>query len=170
MFIASNPTMPQPRRGDMLAHESDAAPTQLGILLSNVWAINLAHLRCPRIVGTCLFMKSFCSPSDFKSTFDYYAVSRSTAKIDLRGALISRRERNCEGLFRLEWRKEFDQSYAGELRVLTPFNQRCKDFVEDYNPGYEGRAGKMPRQTWVISADYADSFKGHPRNVSSASE
>ena len=162
--------MPQPRRGDMSAHESDAAPAELGILLSNVWAINLAHLWCSRIVGTCLFTKSFCSPSNFKSTFDYYAVSRATAKIDLRSALISRGERNCEGLFRLEWRKEFDQSYAGELRVLTPFNQRCKDFVEDYNPGYEGHAGKMPRQTWVISADYADSFKGHPRNVSSASD
>ena len=163
MFIASNPIMSQPRRGDMSANESDAAPTELGIILSNVWAINLAHLRCSRIVGTCLFTKSSYSQSDLKLTFDYYAVSRSTTKIDLRSTLIFRRERNCEGLFRLERCKEFHQSYASELRVMTPFNQRCKDFVEDYNPGHEGRARKMPRQSWVISTDNTDSFKGHPR-------
>jgi hypothetical protein len=28
----------------------------------------------------------------------------------------------------------------------------------------------MPRQSWVITADNTDSFKGHPRNVSSASD
>jgi hypothetical protein len=169
MFIASNPTMPQPRRGDMSANESDAAPTELGTLLSNVWAINLAHLRCSRIVGTCLFTKSFCSPSDLKLTFDYYAVFRTTAKIDLRSLLISHRERNRECLFRLEWRNELHRSYADELRVVTPFNQRCEHFVEDYDPGHDRRAGKMSRQSWVISADYAANFKGHPRNVSSAS-
>jgi hypothetical protein len=103
-------------------------------------------------------------------TFDYYAVFRATAKIDLRSALISRGERDRECLFRLEWRKELHHSYAGELRVLTPFNQRCEYFVEDYNPGHERRARKMSWQSGVISADYADSFKGHPRNVSSASD
>jgi hypothetical protein len=103
-------------------------------------------------------------------TFDYYAVFRATAKIDLRSVLISHGERNRECLPRLEWRKELHHSYAGELRVLTPFNQRCEHFVEDYNPGHERRAGKMSRQSWVISADYTDSFKGHPRIVSSASD
>jgi hypothetical protein len=103
-------------------------------------------------------------------TFDYYAVFRATAKIDLRSVLISHGERNRECLFWLEWRKELYHSYAGELQVLTPFNQRCEHFVEDYNPGHERRAGKMSRQTWVISADYTDSFKGHPRIVSSASD
>jgi hypothetical protein len=103
-------------------------------------------------------------------TFDYYAVFRATAKIDLRSVLISRGERDREWLFRLEWRKELHDLYAGELRVLTPFNQRCEYFVEDYNPGHERRARKMSRQSGVISADYADSFKGHPRNVSSASD
>jgi hypothetical protein len=103
-------------------------------------------------------------------TFDYYAVFRATAKIDLRSVLISHRERDRECLFRLEWRKELHCSYAGELRVLTPFNQRCEYFVEDYNPGHERRARKMSWQSGVISADYADSFKGHPRNVSSASD
>jgi hypothetical protein len=103
-------------------------------------------------------------------TLDYYAVFRATAKIDLRSVLISHGERNRELLFRLEWRKELYHSYAGELRVLTPVNQRCEHFVEDYNPGHERRAGKMSRQSWVISADYTDSFKGHPRIVSSASD
>jgi hypothetical protein len=28
----------------------------------------------------------------------------------------------------------------------------------------------MPRQGWVISADNTNSFKGHPRNVTSASD
>jgi hypothetical protein len=103
-------------------------------------------------------------------TFDYYAVFRATAKIDLRSVLICHGERNRERLFRLEWRKELHHSYARELRVLTPFNQRCEHFVEDYNPGHERRAGKMSRQSWVISVDYTDSFKGHPRIVSSASD
>jgi hypothetical protein len=103
-------------------------------------------------------------------TFDYYAVFRATAKIDLRSVLISHGERNRECLFRLEWRKELHHSYASELGVLTPFNQSCEHFIEDYNPRHEGRAGKMSRQSWVISADYVASFKGHPRNVSSASD
>src|SRR6266576_1233297 len=89
------------------------------------------------------FIDSFCSPSDFKLTFDYYAFFHATAKIDLRSVLISHRERNRECVFRLEWRKELHHSYAGELRVLTPFNQRREHFVEDYNPGHERRAGKM---------------------------
>jgi len=46
------------------------------------------------------FTDSFCSPTDFKSTFDYYAVFRATTKIDLAGALILRREGNRERLFR----------------------------------------------------------------------
>jgi hypothetical protein len=117
-----------------------------------------------------VFIDSFCSAGDFKLAFDYYSLFGTTAKIDLRGVLIFCGERNREGLLRSEWRKEFHDSYAGELRVLTPFNQRCEHFVEDYNPGDERCAGKMPRQSWVISADYADSFKGHPRNVSSASD
>jgi hypothetical protein len=103
-------------------------------------------------------------------TFDYYVVLRATAKIDLRSVLVFHEERNRECLFRLEWRKELHHSYAGELRVLTPFNQRCEHFVKDYNPGHERRAGKMSRQSRVISADYTDSFKGHPRNVCSASD
>jgi hypothetical protein len=103
-------------------------------------------------------------------TFDYYAVFRATAKIDLRSVLISHGERNRECLFRLEWRKELYHSYAGELRVLMPFNQRCEHFVEDYNPGHERRAGKMSRQTRMISVDQTDSFKSHPRIVSPASD
>jgi hypothetical protein len=103
-------------------------------------------------------------------TFDYYAVFRATAKIDLRSVLIPHGERNRECLFRLEWRKELHHSYAGELRVLTPFNQRCEHFVENYYSWHQRRAGKMSRQSWVISADYTNSFKGHPRIVSSASD
>jgi hypothetical protein len=86
-------------------------------------------------------------------TFDYYAVFRAAAKIDLRSVLISQGERNRECLFGLEWRKELYHSYAAELRVLLPFSQRCNHFVEDYNPGHERRVRKMPRQTWVIRAD-----------------
>jgi hypothetical protein len=99
-------------------------------------------------------------------TFDYYAVFRATAKIDLRSVLISQGERNRECLLRLEWRKELYCSYAAELRVLLPFIQRCDHFVEDYDPGHQRRVWKMSRQTWVIRADYTDSFKSHPRIVS----
>jgi len=78
-------------------------------------------------------------------TFDYYAVFRATAKIDLRRVFISQGERNRECLLRLEWRKELYHSYAIKLRVLPPFSQRCDYFVEDYNARHQRRAGKMPR-------------------------
>src|SRR5436190_2299452 len=68
------------------------------------------------------FIDSFCSPSDFKLTFDYCAVCRATAKIDLRSVLIFHGESNSECLFGLEGRKELHHSYAIELRVLTPFS------------------------------------------------
>jgi len=126
----------------------------------------MAHLRCSHIVGTRLITDSFCSPGDFKLTFDYYAVFRAAAKIDLRSVLISQGERNRKCLIRMEWRKELHHSYAAELRVCPPFSQRCDHFVEDYDPGHERRAWKMSRQTRMIRADYTDSFKSHPRIVS----
>ena len=81
-----------------------------------------------------------------------------------------RGERNCESLLGLEWRKEFYHPYSGHLRVRMPFDECRENFVENHYSRHQRRAGKMPRQTWVISADYTDSFKGHPRNVSSASD
>src|SRR4029453_18797839 len=63
--------------------------------VSNLCASNVA-----------LFTDSLCSPTDFKSTFDYYAVFRATTKIDLAGALILRREGNREGLFRFQRRQK----------------------------------------------------------------
>jgi hypothetical protein len=80
--------------------------------------------------------------------------------------LISQRKRNRERLFWLERRQELYNSYAIEMRVLPPFSQGCDDFVENYYPWHQRRVRKMPGQTWVIRADYTDSFKGHPRIVS----
>jgi hypothetical protein len=114
------------------------------------------------------FTSSFCSPTDFKSTFDYYAVFGTTAKIDFSSAFIIRGEAYREWLFGLQRRKKLHCSYAGELRVLTPFHQRCEHFVEDHDSWDNRRAGKMPRQSWMISADYTAHFKGHPRRFLSA--
>jgi hypothetical protein len=109
------------------------------------------------------FTSSFCSPPDFKSTFDYYPVFRATAKIDFTGALVVRGETYREWLFRLQGRQKLHCSYAGELRVLTPPDQRCEYFVEDYHSRHERRIGKMSRQSRVIGVDYAANFKNHPR-------
>src|SRR4030095_7712779 len=93
------------------------------------------------------FTGSLWFPTDFKSTFDYYAVFSATTKIDLAGTLLLRREGNGEGLFWFQRREKLHCSYAAELRVLTPFNQRCKDFVENNDSRDKGRTGKMSWQT-----------------------
>src|SRR5262249_44728215 len=104
---------------------------------------------------------SFCSPTNFKSTLDYYPVFGATAKIDLAGSVIRRRKRNREWLFRLQWREKLHCSYPGELRVLTPFDERSKHFVKDYDSRDKRRAGKMSGQTWMIGADHMANLKRH---------
>src|SRR5205823_503824 len=112
---------------------------------------------------------SFCSPTHFKSTFDYYAILGATPKIDFTDAFIIRGEAYDEWLFRLQRRKKLHCSYGCELRVLTPLHQRFEHFIEDYDSRDNRRAGKMPRQTWMISADYTAYFKNHARRFVSPS-
>src|SRR5215472_528191 len=111
------------------------------------------------------FTNSVCSPTDLKSTFDYYAVFRATAKIDLAGVLTGRGEKNRERLFWFQRREKLHCSYSGEMRLIAPLNQRREHFVEDYYSRDKRRAGKMPRQTGMIGADYTANFKGHARYV-----
>ena len=120
------------------------------------------------MVGTRLFTKSFCSPTNFKSTFDYYALFRATAKNDL-ASILGRGKRNREWLFRLQWREKLCTAYPTETGVLPPFNQRCEHFIEDYNPWHQRRAWEMPRQTRMIGADQTENFKRHARDVAARS-
>src|SRR5215471_2974883 len=73
------------------------------------------------------FTDLFCSANDCKSTFDYHAFLRATAKTDLVSVLIRRGKRNREWLLRLQWREKLDARYTAELRVLPPFFQ-CSDY------------------------------------------
>jgi hypothetical protein len=100
-----------------------------------------------------------------KSTLDYYAIFGTTAKIHFIGAPIVRRKTNREWMFRLERRKKLHCSYPGKLEVLTPFNQRCEHFVENYDSRDERRAWEMSRQARMIRADYTANFKDHSRSV-----
>jgi len=141
---------------------------ELGSFLSRVWAINLAHIRCSGIVGTRLFTKSFCPPTNFESTFDYYPLFRATAKTDLAG-IIRQGKENRKWLFRPQWHEKLCTAYRAETGVLPPFDQRCEHFIEDYNPWHQRRAREMPRQTRMIGADATENFKRHARDVAARS-
>src|SRR6266496_241164 len=124
----------------------------------------MTHLRCSHTIGTRLFTSSFCSPGNFKSTFNYYAIFNAAGKVDFAPAIIARGKTDGESLLGLKWHKKFNGSYARKQTIFAPLKQRSEHFVEDNYPGYQRRAGKMAWQAWMISANRPARFKGHSRS------
>ena len=89
-------------------------------------------------------MSSLCLPTNFKSTFNYYAIFDAAGKVHFAPAIIDRGKTDRESLLRLKWHKKFNDSYADKLTIFAPLKQRSEHFVEDDYPGYKRRAGKMP--------------------------
>ena len=105
---------------------------------------------------------SVCLRTDFKSTFNYYAIFNAAGKVHF--APIARGKTDGESLLRLEWHKKFDSSYARKQTIFAPLKQRSEHFVEDNYPRYQRRVGKMAWQAWMISANHPARFKGHSRS------
>jgi hypothetical protein len=110
------------------------------------------------------FTGSPCPATNLKSTFNYDAVFRTTAKIDVARTILARRKTDRERLFGLQRREKFDGAYDSKLAIILPFGECCDDFVKNHYAGHDWCAREMPRQAGMISADGAENFKVHEGN------
>jgi hypothetical protein len=101
------------------------------------------------------------SPTNLKSTFNYFAFFNAATKIDFAFAVIVREKTDAERLPGPEWRDKLDGSDAGKLAIFLPLEQRCEHFVEDHDTRDQRFPWEMPRQARVISVDTANNVKGH---------
>src|SRR5215831_12635209 len=110
------------------------------------------------------FTTSLCLPTNFKSTFNYYAIFDAAGKVHFALGVIAHGKTDREWLLRLERHEKLNGSYAGKLTIFVPFKQCGEHFIQDYDTRYKRCTRKVPRQAWVISADCAANVKGHWRS------
>jgi hypothetical protein len=91
-------------------------------------------------------------------------IFNAAGKVHFASAIIARGKTDGENLLRLKGHKKFNGPDAGKLTIFAALKQRSEHFIEDDYPGYNRRAGKMPWQAWMISANRPARFKGHSRN------